>query len=82
MINDGVNSSLACLPQCEPGCNHPFSCSPHPALPGRWPAVPQGGQRRVTPSLNLLERLRVFPLHTSGCAYAKIQNVCFCVPRT
>lgn len=76
VINDGVNSSLACLPLCEPGCNHPFSCSPHPALPGRRPVVPQGRQRRVTPSLNLFQRLRVFPLHTRHAVPLPKSKIC------
>lgn len=67
VINDGVNPSLACLPQCKPGCNHPFSCSSHPAFPGCQPALPRGGQRRVRlrlriwlPSLNVCHCLSVF----------------------
>lgn len=53
VINDGVNPSFACLPQCKPGCSHPFSCSSYPASPGCQPAVPRGGQRRVTPRLKI-----------------------------
>lgn len=66
VINDGLNPSLACLPQCKPGCNHPFSCSSPPAFPVS-PAVPRGGQRRVTlllrmwlPSLYVCHHLGVF----------------------
>lgn len=68
VINDGLNPSLACLPQCKPGCNHPFSCS-SPFLPflDVSPAVPRGGQRQVTlllrmwlPSLYVCHRLSAF----------------------
>lgn len=67
VIDDRVNPSLACLPQCKPGCNHPFSCSSHPASPGCQHAVPWGGQRWLTPrppiwlpSPNVFQRLSVF----------------------
>lgn len=68
MINDGLDPSLACLPQCKPGCNHPFSCSSPPAFPGRQPCSASGRtetsytapQNVAIPSLYVCHRLGVF----------------------
>lgn len=84
VINDGLNPSLACLPPCKPGCNHPFSCSSPSCL--SWMSALQclgedrdklhcssecGYQAFTSVTVSAL-------LHTArhSVAFAQIQNVC------
>lgn len=84
VINDGLNPSLACLPQCKPGCNHPFSCSSPPAFPGCQPCSASGRtETSCTAPQNVATKpLRLSPSHwfctrTSFRGFAEIQNACF-----